>query len=675
MRIPTILQSWLRPSRRLIAGFTALSLLLVILLVMLATRVWEQDRALEEQRLQARLEITSNEVVTQLRERYSQLLQRVARVSEIPADSVVSFLSSWSDSLAVDGAVLWWNRSELIHYPAGKLLYSPAPVVTVSSEPEELREGVRLEFQGGDPTTAVAFYNQYREVSDRRLRVESLFGLGRVLRNSERTEDAIEVYDELASYEDSLIQGIPVQLLALEAKATLHSERDIPSPELRTTLTDLLHGLYQARWSISRGIFEFYLHRADTLWANAGFENYSPPPDFDQRQSLSEVAIEIKEEREGNLLERDQPGLSSRLLGQDVPFQVISSYLPARYDLHLILGPESLERLLIAPIEILRTGIEYRLILTAPDGRSIHGEPPSGDYPYFMQPNTLTELPWHLYLEAVPLPEGTGLRSRQRTLFFAGLGLVFLLVLVSSFMLAASVHRQMQMARLESQFVSAVSHEFRSPLTSIRQIGEMLASGRVDTAERRDQYYQMLQQDTARLQRLVENFLDFGRAQAGARRYDLRPLDPVTLVEGIVTDFRSELADPEAEISIEAPADSLLIKVDREAIERAAWNLLDNAIRYSPERKRIRVKVFPEREEICITVSDEGLGIEPDEIRTIFQRFSRGTAAERSGSRGTGIGLALVEHLVEAHGGTIEVESEPGKGSSFTIRLPREAAP
>ncbi|MFC1530044.1 ATP-binding protein [Gemmatimonadota bacterium] len=642
---------------------------------MLATRVWEQDRALEEQRLQARLEIASNEVITQLQERYSQLLQRVARTSEIPADSVVSFLSSWSDSLASDGLILFWNDSDLIPFPPGRLLYVPAPVMIADSVPEDLREGENLEFQDKNFTDAAAYYSQFREAPDRRLRIGSLLGLGRALRNSQRTEDAIEVYDEIASLEDFSVQGIPVQLLALEAKATLLSEREVPSPDLETTLTDLLHGLYQARWSISRGIFEFYRYRADTLWTRAGFEDYSLPPDFDQRRHLSEVVIEIAGEREGNPLEQDRPGLSSRLLGQDVPFQVISSYLPAGCDLHLILGPDSLERLLIAPIEILRNGINYRLSLTTTDGRSIHGELPSGDYPYFMQPNTLSELPWHLYLEAIPPPEGTGLRSRQRTLFFAGLGLVFLLVLVSSFMLAASVHRHMQMARLESQFVSAVSHEFRSPLTSIRQIGEMLASGRVETAETRARYYQMLQQDTARLQRLVENFLDFGRAQAGARRYDLRPLDPVTLVEGIVNDFRSELADSKAEVSIEAKADSLLIKADRDAIERAVWNLLDNAIRYSPERKRIRVKIFPEREEICISVRDEGLGIEPDEIRTIFQRFSRGTAAERTGSRGTGIGLALVKHLIEAHGGTIEVESEPGQGSSFTIRLPREAVP
>ena len=297
MRILTILQSWLRPSHRLIAGFVALSLLLVLLLVMLAARVWEQDKALEQQRLQARLEITTNEIASQLRELYPQLLQRVSRLAEIHPDSVVSILSSWSDSLAADGVVLWWNRSELTVFPAGRLLYTPAPVVAVASTPEELREGELLEFLQGDLAAAADFYNRFREVSDRRLRVESLLRLGRVLRKSDRREAAIEVYDKLLSYEDFPVQGIPVQLLALEAKATLLSEIEIPPPDLRTTLTDLLHGLYQARWKISRGAFDFYLQRAEALQESTGLEEFPRPPDFDHRRNLSEVVGEIAGER------------------------------------------------------------------------------------------------------------------------------------------------------------------------------------------------------------------------------------------------------------------------------------------------------------------------------------------------------------------------------------------
>jgi signal transduction histidine kinase len=182
-----------------------------------------------------------------------------------------------------------------------------------------------------------------------------------------------------------------------------------------------------------------------------------------------------------------------------------------------------------------------------------------------------------------------------------------------------------------------------------------------------------MQRETDRLQRLVEGLLDFARMEAGALEFHRVPLVVGDLVREVVAQFREALAADGWTVEL---ADELTgpvrVCADAEALSRALWNLLDNAAKYSPDHRTVWVTVRREDGAVAIAVRDRGLGIAPAERAAIFDKFVRGASAGRVGTKGTGIGLAMVRHIVRAHGGTVAVESEPGAGSTFTLRLPVE---
>jgi signal transduction histidine kinase len=234
------------------------------------------------------------------------------------------------------------------------------------------------------------------------------------------------------------------------------------------------------------------------------------------------------------------------------------------------------------------------------------------------------------------------------------------------------VSRELAVARLQSDFVAAVSHEFRTPLTSLKQLAELLSSGRVASDERRARYYEVMERETGRLHRLVEGLLDFGRMEAGALEFSWERVTPSDLVRRVVTEFETELGESGYHVELSADATAPPVRADSEALGRAVWNLLDNAVKYSPDRKTVWVDVSQDDGRLAIAVRDQGVGIPAVEREMVFQKFIRGTSSNGSGIKGTGIGLAMVKHIVEAHGGEVRVESEVGQGSTFTILIPVE---
>jgi signal transduction histidine kinase len=232
----------------------------------------------------------------------------------------------------------------------------------------------------------------------------------------------------------------------------------------------------------------------------------------------------------------------------------------------------------------------------------------------------------------------------------------------------------LRVGRLQSDFVAAVSHEFRSPLTSLRQIAELLQSKRFTSEDQKRRSYDLLASEADRLGRLVEGLLDFARFEE--RGMEMRPTNVSLdeLVGAVVSAFqgRSDVGGRKLTFSSSEPG--IVVKADRDALTRAIWNVVDNAVKYSPVGGTIRVNVDRGHSGTArVSVSDEGLGIPADEQRAIFERFVRGSEAKSRRIQGTGIGLALVQTILRAHGGDIAVESAPGAGSTFTLTLPAES--
>jgi signal transduction histidine kinase len=283
-------------------------------------------------------------------------------------------------------------------------------------------------------------------------------------------------------------------------------------------------------------------------------------------------------------------------------------------------------------------------------------------------------LPWTLSLESSGDDSAEQLLATRRTSFAAALGGVVLLMCAACYAIARGVLRESAAGRLQSDFVSAVSHEFRTPLTTLRQLTELLAHGRVQDEGRRRQYFDVLQKETSRLHELVENLLDFGRMDAGRRQYRLEPIDFSALVREGIEAYCRESSTNGHRIELTSDPAPLVVEADREAMRRVIRNLLENAVKYSPDSPTVWVETAHVTRSAVLRVRDEGIGIPPEERSRIFEKFVRGEGAKRACIQGTGVGLAMVKEIVEVHRGDVQLSSEVGLGSTFQVRLPLSEA-
>ena len=286
--------------------------------------------------------------------------------------------------------------------------------------------------------------------------------------------------------------------------------------------------------------------------------------------------------------------------------------------------------------------------------------------------------------------------EHRRAMLFGALILVALLAALAGCLAAwSSFHRQLQLNELKSNFVSSVSHELRAPIASVRLMAESLERGKISEEPKRNEYFRFIVQECRRLTSLIENVLDFSRIEQGRKQYEFEPTDLAALTRETVKLMEPYAAEKHVSLSLRlddsqlSTLNSQPIEVDGRAIQQALVNLIDNAIKHSPKGGTVTVGIEtgsakyevrsndaagatlnPQLSTLNIFVSDHGDGIPPEEHEKIFERFYRRGSELRRQTQGVGIGLSIVKHIVEAHGGKIRVRSEPGKGSRFTIELP-----
>jgi len=272
-----------------------------------------------------------------------------------------------------------------------------------------------------------------------------------------------------------------------------------------------------------------------------------------------------------------------------------------------------------------------------------------------------------------------GMKLRGTTLAALGehwVHISFLILGGLSFLLAGgifltyrNVSKEMALARLKSDFVSNVSHELRTPLALIRLYAETLELGRLTGPSKHQEYYSIIRKESERLTALINNILDFSRIEAGRKEYDFRETDMCELVRNTLESYRYQIEQNGFTFE-EKIAEVPPLNVDREAMARSLVNLVNNALKYSQDRKHIRVNLYREDGTVKLEVVDQGIGIPANEQHRIFEKFYRVGDPLVHNTKGSGLGLSLVQHIARAHGGDVVVESTPGAGSKFTITLP-----
>lgn len=619
--------------RRLMLWFVALLLLPAAAVAGLGVQLLRQERDLAARQRRERLEIAADRTAAGLEQALSQTERRLAAESMRIADE--------------DDAVVVRFEGERVEAASGKLLYYPELPPIGQLPPGVFAAGEALEFQSGNPAGAAAAFRALARSPDRDARAGALLRLARNLRKLGQPDAALDAYDRLGAVKDAGVAGLPADLVARRARCAVLDEigrRDLLAAEARTLGADLVAG----RWRLDRGVLTAYLEQV-ARWSGRAIEL---PAD---RVALAAMTEWLWRRQSSSSLPAGGRH-AARFADVDVTalWQTRDGRLTA-----LAAGPRYLRREWLDPVSAAARGLEVSLA-SGHEGNGI-GE-------VRRQPGE-TGLPWTIAV-ADSGAEGDGVSAARRRLLLTGLLLVLLIVGAGGYFIARAVGREFAVARLQTDFVAAVSHEFRTPLTSLQQFTALL-SGPVEPApEKRRTFYDAQARGIERLKRLVESLLDFGRMEAGAREYSLEPQDLAAIVRAVAADFQQHASGHGFEIAIDAPDDGPVVRADAEALGRAIWNLLDNAMKYSGAGRKIELAVRQSGGSAEISVRDEGLGIPRHEQAEIFDKFVRGEASRAHGIKGTGIGLAMVRHIITAHGGTIRVASEAGRGSTFTITLP-----
>jgi signal transduction histidine kinase len=617
-----------RPPGRLPLILFCVTLVAVSALGWFGWKLLDQERAVEAQRAHERLEQAADGIAANARE----------ALAEAPPPG----------GQPAEGVLLTVIGNNISAAPPGRLLFRPTAEPDPDGAADAFADGEALEFQQAEPARAIEWYRRLADSKSPAVRAGALMRMARVLRKAGRGGEALAAYARLARCGATPIGGVSAELIARHALCELSNRRE-DAALLKRDLTE-------SRWNLTRAQFGFYWTDASRL---AGDANPAPS----EPAALSDAIDRGWSE----LIHDESPRGLKTIWVDGRPILLIWRSEPGGRSV-LATRPESIFRRVLS-------GEDFSCAAVDGEGRVVAGRREVAGNRARATVRTMaeTQLPWTLYVTGRPGPREAGMASRQR--FLALLTTFMSLFLIGgAYFIAHAIRREREVSRMQSDFVSAVSHEFRSPLTSIRQLSEMLALGRVPNEARRHTYYETLVREATRLEKLVEGLLDMGRTEAGAGPYRFGEIEVSELAAGVAAEFEPQIAGRGRRIEFEGAERGCRINADSEALTVALRNLVDNALKYSPDREAVRIEWGVDRSRresrIAIRVKDEGLGIKPAERKAIFQKFVRGSAAARANVKGSGVGLAMVRHIVAAHGGDITVASEPGRGSTFTMLLP-----
>ena len=278
-----------------------------------------------------------------------------------------------------------------------------------------------------------------------------------------------------------------------------------------------------------------------------------------------------------------------------------------------------------------------------------------------------------VFVKLRPIVEAGDDGSLKSWFYGAGLALVMSLAGIAAFLLWRDVRRESELTALRAEFVSSVSHELKTPLTAIRMYADTLLLRTDLDQTARAEYLGTIVGESERLTRLLNNVLDFSRIERGGKMYQLRSVDLATLTRGVARTMAHPLKQQGFTLTLTAPTTPIVVQADQDAIEQVILNLLVNAMKYSGESRSISVALDVHAREAVVSITDRGIGIATADHERIFQRFYRVATTDGSRQPGAGLGLTIVRHAIDAHGGRVVVRSSLGEGSTFALHIPLES--
>jgi len=560
----------------------------------------------------------------------------------------------------------------------------------------DVQDGQRREFRERDYGGALASYRRaLGNTSDPALEGELLLSITRVQRKSGQLEAAAQNCEMLLRDYGRVTtrSGVPVGPTAGLEHASLLLARADSVAALDAFITLFTH-LVEASWSLERAQFEFFRGQANSsvdallpvVRDAAGRDERRRAVTTlraleDQRRNKTERLLEFQANAREELetrVSRESGGdvITDRFVlvtgGETYLVSLLSRAVEPGTRWGLLLDEAYLQDGVLKPLlDSLVDLTTTDWLVRSRDGRRLLGTQGSPVGSLTVNATFASNFPpWLMEFYQRPQNPYVRLLASSQSIYFYMFLLIAGILIFGLILTVRSVSHELELARLKSDFVSTVSHEFKSPLTSIRQLAEMLQTGRVPSEERRQRYYDVLVEQSSRLSSLVTNILDLARIEEGRKEFQFGPVDVGDLVRDLVTTTQHRTGHDGYIVEADTQETLPLIHADREAITQALSNLIDNSIQYSDEVRNISVRVSADGECVTVEVQDFGVGIPSHEIDKVFDRFYRGGDALTRSVKGSGLGLTLVKEIVEGHGGTVHVNSEPGRGSTFSVKLP-----
>lgn len=655
-----------------------------------------QQQTLERQRAFAR---SVSAGVTAFLEKNLLGMQELCRSPAISSRDYEAFRESVFRRLrdgSISGQIVFWSADKpswMIDWhkrpPASIAFRIPAEWRNLSVE---LAEAESAEFRDRDYSRAVSLYEGFLDRAENRY--VKAWMLGRVARCEVKKGDlvrAIAIYRRIiADYEDMPTEtGRPLELVSrlevLKALATLKQSEDFAAESL-----EAYRELSENKWSLDGDQVDAYAQLLDGVTSQAANDSSHPDLAIDRARAVINEKLSnwrLAEEMRHSILPElreipehwDQGGFQVQKRAIEFEDQEVLA-LAAPLDPY---GPGGHKEFLVSLLRMddLKPVLEALVSQNRPPDASLRirsvlsenvlfegAEAPREGQPGVTDFFPENFPPWRL--EAFRNDSGTtGVLLYQNIFFWTILALLVILFFGSGLIIRTIV-QEVRLLNLKSEFIASVSHEFKTPLTSMGAILEHLLDGETKDPEKTREYYGILQHSSDRLKRLVGNILDFSKIEEGRKTYRLRPADPVELVKREIRSFERETGMESLTIGLECDASIPKIAVDEEAAGQALHNILDNAVKFSPGEKKIDVEIRNLRGAVEISVQDPGIGIPESERKRIFEKFYRGGRASSVSPTGTGLGLALVKHIMDAHGGDIVIKSRPGEGTRVSLVLP-----
>lgn len=624
-------------------------LLLVVVLLPSATVLWLTSAAVRNERAAVRSQLVSayqrhlELATTQIDDHWAQVDRQCAALAK-DASPAELFEACVKAELA---------DAVLILAPGGGLAY---PTAGTSGPIDSMNEAawqaaLRLEFRDDNPAVAAEAFAAIAAVEpDPDAEARAWLAHARCLQKQGRSDQAIEVLSKefnrpslrLAVDQNGRSLWIDAQLRALQL---LIEEVNEPAA---TTITQQREALHEALSD-----YRLAIPASQRLFAMNELLQF----DADAQPFSTYRAESLAAQYANRLQDPERSPSIIRGLAED-QYSVTMASTPVV----LLFDPETLQqrmRQLLSPwqTEDARSTWVWK-DSNRPSSERITAEP-------------IPSMPGHRLVLELSNPNFFEDSTRRQTSLYTLAGMITIaIVAVIAVAIAFFVRRQLRLAQLKNDLAAVVTHELRTPLASIRLLVDTLLEGAADDPQQRTEYLGLIARENERLSRVIENFLNFAQAQGNRQRFVFQETSASELIERAIAATGGKLKEPGCKFSCEGCQDLPRIEVDPDAMVMVLLNLLDNAVKFTGPEKTIGLRSAAENGTVTFQVSDNGIGMTPAETRRAFEKFYQADTRLSRNHGGCGLGLSLVRSIVEAHGGTVEVDSMVDQGSTFTVQLP-----